>query len=85
MMTHTLIKFDMSKRWARYSLRYLMAHWLMDFRYIDAETGRRSDAAHNYIYNQSHSSNITILDKSRVIRVIIQYVLPQFLFSSRSL
>ena len=45
-------------------------------RYIDAETGRRSDAAHHYIYNQSHNSNLTILDRSWVIRVIFEYVFP---------
>jgi hypothetical protein len=42
-------------------------------RYIDIETGRRSDAAHNYIYNQSHNTNLTVMDKSRVIRVVVEY------------
>ncbi|KAJ7493700.1 GMC oxidoreductase-domain-containing protein [Mycena latifolia] len=39
-------------------------------KYIDAETGRRSDAAHFYVYNQAHNPNLHILDRARVNRVI---------------
>ena len=42
-------------------------------RYIDIKTGTRSDTAHHYVYNQSHNANLTVLDKSRVIRVIFEY------------
>ena len=44
-------------------------------RYIDIETGRRSDTAHYYIYNQDHNKNLKILVKHRVVRVIFEYVL----------
>ena len=44
-------------------------------RYIDLETGRRSDAAHHYIYNQDHNTNLHILVRHRVVRVIFEYVL----------
>ena len=43
-------------------------------RYIDVETGRRSDTAHHYIYNQDHNINLKILDRHRVVRVIFEYV-----------
>ena len=43
-------------------------------RYIDIETGRRSDTAHHYIYNQDHNKNLRILVKCRVVRVIFEYV-----------
>ena len=46
---------------------------LTNSRYIDIKTGKRSDAAHNYVYNQSHNVNLTVRDKSRVIRVIFEY------------
>jgi alcohol oxidase len=46
---------------------------LTKFRYIDIKTGKRSDTAHNYIYNQSHNANLTVMDESRVIRVIFEY------------
>ncbi|TFK74193.1 alcohol oxidase [Pluteus cervinus] len=42
-------------------------------RYVDAATGRRSDTAHHYIYNQlDHNQNLVVQDRSRVVRVIIQ-------------
>ena len=44
-------------------------------RYIDIETGRRSDTAHHYIYNQEHNKNLKILVRHRVVRVIFEYVL----------
>ena len=47
-------------------------------RYIDSETGRRSDTAHHYIYNQDHNKNLNILVRHRVVRVIFEYV---FVFS----
>ena len=43
-------------------------------RYIDIETGRRSDTAHHYIYNQDQNKNLKILDRHRVVRVIFEYV-----------
>ncbi|KAF9004051.1 GMC oxidoreductase-domain-containing protein [Cyathus striatus] len=41
-------------------------------RYIDAESGRRSDAPHHYIYNQRLDGNLRILDRKRVVRVIFE-------------
>ena len=49
-------------------------------RYIDIETGRRSDAAHHYIYNQDHNKNLKILVRHRVVRVIFEYVFVSSLF-----
>ena len=46
-------------------------------RYIDIETGRRSDTAHHYIYNQDHNKNLKILVRHRVVRVIFEYVSPR--------
>ena len=43
-------------------------------RYIDIVTGRRSDTAHHYIYNQDHNKNLKILVGHRVVRVIFEYV-----------
>ncbi|PCH43085.1 GMC oxidoreductase [Wolfiporia cocos MD-104 SS10] len=39
-------------------------------KWIDAETGRRSDVPHYYIYNQVYSSNLIIKTESLVKRVI---------------
>ncbi|KAJ7863554.1 GMC oxidoreductase-domain-containing protein [Mycena leptocephala] len=39
-------------------------------KYIDAQTGRRSDTPHNYVYNQSENKNLVILDHARVKRVL---------------
>ena len=50
-----------------------MAHNLV-CRYIDGETGRRSDTPHHYIYNQAENSNLKVLDKHRVVKVIFEYV-----------
>ncbi|KAG1839683.1 GMC oxidoreductase-domain-containing protein [Suillus subluteus] len=41
-------------------------------RYIDRTTGRRSDAAHHYVYNQAHNANLQIWVGKRVKRVIFQ-------------
>ncbi|KAJ7930545.1 GMC oxidoreductase-domain-containing protein [Mycena leptocephala] len=41
-------------------------------KYIDAKTGRRSDAAHCYVYNQGHNPNVRFLDHARVHRVLIE-------------
>ncbi|KAF8150064.1 GMC oxidoreductase-domain-containing protein [Crassisporium funariophilum] len=41
-------------------------------RYIDGDSGRRSDTAHHYIYNQGYNTNLKVLDRQRVIRVILQ-------------
>ena len=42
------------------------------------ETGRRSDTAHYYIYNQDHNTNLKILVRHRVVRVIFEYVFNLF-------
>ncbi|KAG1842335.1 GMC oxidoreductase-domain-containing protein [Suillus subluteus] len=39
-------------------------------RYIDGTTGRRSDVAHHYVYNQAHNANLQIWVGKRVKRVI---------------
>ncbi|KAF9036278.1 alcohol oxidase-like protein [Panaeolus papilionaceus] len=41
-------------------------------RYIDKETGRRSDVPHHYIYNRPETANLTILTKSVVDIVIVE-------------
>ncbi|KIK39679.1 GMC oxidoreductase [Suillus luteus UH-Slu-Lm8-n1] len=40
--------------------------------YIDGTTGKRSDAAHHYIYNQAHNPNLQVWDGKRVKRVIFE-------------
>ncbi|KAG1873437.1 GMC oxidoreductase-domain-containing protein [Suillus tomentosus] len=46
--------------------------WLMYKRYIDGTTGRRSDAAHHYVYNQAHNPNLQVWDGKRVKRIIFE-------------
>ena len=46
---------------------------IISTRYIDIETGRRSDAAHHYIYNQDRNKNLKILVRHLVVRVIFEY------------
>ncbi|KAG2755335.1 GMC oxidoreductase [Suillus brevipes Sb2] len=41
-------------------------------KYIGGATGRRSDAAHHYIYNQAHNPNLQVWDGKRVKRVIFE-------------
>jgi hypothetical protein len=41
-------------------------------RFIGGESGRRSDAAHYYVYNQAHNPNLQIWDGKRVKRVIFE-------------
>ncbi|KAJ6624001.1 GMC oxidoreductase-domain-containing protein [Mycena sp. CBHHK59/15] len=41
------------------------------FRYIGADNGRRSDAAHHYVYNQAHNKNLQMFTRCRVKRVIV--------------
>ncbi|KAJ7707466.1 GMC oxidoreductase-domain-containing protein [Mycena rosella] len=41
-------------------------------RYMSSETGRRSDTAHHYVYNQAHNKNLQILPHCRVKRVIFE-------------
>ncbi|KAJ7126760.1 GMC oxidoreductase-domain-containing protein [Mycena epipterygia] len=41
-------------------------------RYISSDTGRRSDTAHHYVYNQAHNKNLHILPHCRVKRVIFE-------------
>ncbi|KAG0702250.1 GMC oxidoreductase-domain-containing protein [Suillus ampliporus] len=40
--------------------------------YIDGTTGRRSDAAHCYIYNQAHNPNLQVWAGKRVKRIIFE-------------
>jgi hypothetical protein len=53
--------------------RIFLAHNSV-YRYIDGETGRRSDTPHHYIYNQADNSNLEVLDRHRVVKVIFEYV-----------
>jgi len=46
--------------------------WLKYERYIDGTTGRRSDAAHQYVYNQAHNPNLQVWDGKRVKRIIFE-------------
>ncbi|KAK7436182.1 hypothetical protein VKT23_019258 [Stygiomarasmius scandens] len=41
-------------------------------KYIDRDTGKRSDAAHHYIYNQDGNKNLVVKDRSRVVRVLFE-------------
>ncbi|KAH9481245.1 Alcohol oxidase [Psilocybe cubensis] len=43
--------------------------WGMFIRYVDSNTGKRSDAAHGYIYNKAHP-NLTVQTGSKVLRVL---------------
>ncbi|KAG1870417.1 GMC oxidoreductase-domain-containing protein [Suillus tomentosus] len=40
--------------------------------YIDGTTGRRSDAAHHYVYSQTHNPNLHVWDGKRVKRIIFE-------------
>ncbi|KAJ7364301.1 GMC oxidoreductase-domain-containing protein [Mycena albidolilacea] len=42
------------------------------YRYVSSETGRRSDAAHHYVYNQAQNKNLQILAHCRVKRVLFE-------------
>lgn len=43
------------------------------FRYIDQETGRRSDTAHHYIYNQIDTNgNLKVFCGQKVVRVLFE-------------
>ncbi|KAH7908608.1 GMC oxidoreductase-domain-containing protein [Hygrophoropsis aurantiaca] len=42
------------------------------YKWIDAETGKRQDAAHYFVYNQQENKNLQILDGKRVKRVVIE-------------
>ena len=44
-------------------------------RWIDGETGKRSDVAHHYLYNHTKTTGLEILTGSLVKRVIFEYVL----------
>ncbi|KII85161.1 hypothetical protein PLICRDRAFT_116683 [Plicaturopsis crispa FD-325 SS-3] len=41
-------------------------------KWIDIETGRRSDVPHHFVYNQEDNKNLTILDQRRVKRVLFE-------------
>ncbi|KAG1846420.1 hypothetical protein DFJ58DRAFT_892952 [Suillus subalutaceus] len=41
-------------------------------KYIDGTTGKRSDAAHHYIYNQAHNQNLQVWDGKYVKRIIFE-------------
>ncbi|KAJ7761998.1 GMC oxidoreductase-domain-containing protein [Mycena maculata] len=42
------------------------------FKYISSDTGRRSDTAHHYIYNQAHNKNLHLLPHCRVKRALFE-------------
>lgn len=45
-------------------------------RYIDTDSGRRSDTPHHYIYNQiDQRKNLHIMVRRKVVRVIFEYVI----------
>ncbi|KAJ7156219.1 GMC oxidoreductase-domain-containing protein [Mycena filopes] len=39
--------------------------------FIDAESGRRSDTVHHYVYNQEENPNLHVVDHARVNRVLV--------------
>ncbi|KAG6826163.1 hypothetical protein H0H92_000913 [Tricholoma furcatifolium] len=41
-------------------------------RYVDAASGRRSDTPHNYIYGRTENTQLRILERRRVVRVIFE-------------
>lgn len=41
-------------------------------KYIDGQTGTRSDPAHHYIYNNTESKNLFVLEEARVKRVLFE-------------
>ncbi|KAG0696772.1 GMC oxidoreductase-domain-containing protein [Suillus ampliporus] len=41
-------------------------------KFIDGTTGRRSDAAHHYVYNQAHNPNLQLWTGKRVKRIIFE-------------
>ncbi|KAF8182058.1 GMC oxidoreductase-domain-containing protein [Pholiota molesta] len=45
------------------------ANWA---RFIDAKSGRRSDTAHYYVYNQTANTNFKVLAHQRVVRVLFE-------------
>ncbi|KAJ7275401.1 GMC oxidoreductase-domain-containing protein [Mycena haematopus] len=45
---------------------------LIEYRWIDAKTGARSDAPHHFIYNHLHNQNLKVLTGCRVKRVIFE-------------
>ncbi|KAG2364391.1 GMC oxidoreductase-domain-containing protein [Suillus spraguei] len=46
--------------------------WFTYNRYIDGTTGRRSDAAHYYVYTQAHNPNLQVWDAKCVKRIIFE-------------
>ncbi|KAF8972163.1 GMC oxidoreductase-domain-containing protein [Flammula alnicola] len=52
-----------------HSDKYGVRHSL---KYIDGESGRRSDTAHHYVYNQEKNTNLQVVDRHRVVRVIFE-------------
>ncbi|KAF8150062.1 GMC oxidoreductase-domain-containing protein [Crassisporium funariophilum] len=47
-------------------------NWGRIQRFVDGNTGRRSDTAHHYIYNQDHNKNLTVLTRQKVVRVVFE-------------
>ncbi|KAH6913452.1 hypothetical protein BKA70DRAFT_1525728 [Coprinopsis sp. MPI-PUGE-AT-0042] len=41
-------------------------------KYIDPNTGRRSDAAHAFVYSQSHNPNLVVETEMRVVRILFE-------------
>ena len=58
----------------RRSVLVLCGRLLVRPRWIDADTGRRSDVPHHYIYNRN-LHNVKILSGYHVKRVIFEYVI----------
>ncbi|KAG2072330.1 alcohol oxidase [Suillus decipiens] len=57
------------------NMQYIQCYcefWFTYNRYIDGTTGRRSDAAHHYVYNQAHNPNLQVWDGKRVKRIIFE-------------
>ncbi|KIK56895.1 hypothetical protein GYMLUDRAFT_173601 [Collybiopsis luxurians FD-317 M1] len=42
-------------------------------KYIDQKTGKRSDAAHHYIYNKEDNRNLHVMTNHLVVRVLFKY------------
>lgn len=64
------------QRWPKCDVSVsLIALYLLSFsRWIDGESGRRSDVAHYFIYNQDHTKNLHVATGCRVKRVLIECV-----------
>ncbi|KAF9004050.1 hypothetical protein BDQ17DRAFT_1325916 [Cyathus striatus] len=66
-------KYDLERQYAEdvndFSASNSYGRWA---RYIDLQSGTRSDTAEGYIYNLRNTNNLKILDRSRVVRIIFE-------------